>query len=71
MGFSRVFEYRNQERGIIVALGLPDIFHLLFSVGPVFRRQCLGLHSIPDRRLELDCNDGSYHALVLVELKVG
>ena len=71
MGLSRICEYRNQKGGLVVALGLPGIFHLLHSLGLVIRRQWLGRNGIPHRRLELDCNDGSDHALVLVKFKMG
>ena len=71
MGFSRIFEHTNQKGGIVVDLGQPDIFHLLYSLGPAVRRKWLGRHSIPDRRLELDCDDGPCRALVLDEFKMG
>jgi hypothetical protein len=71
MGLSRIFEYKNQKGGLVVALVLPDIFHLLYSLGPVIRRQWLGCDAISDRRLELGSDDGSDHALVLVKFALG
>ena len=70
MGLPCIFEYYNEKGSLEADLGLRSIFHLLHSMGPVFRRPGLGCENIPDRRLELACDDGAYYVLVLDKFKV-
>ena len=63
------FEYRNTKGGFVAGLGLRSIFHLLLPLAAVFCKPRLGCKNVPNRRLELVCDDGSYHNLVLDKFK--
>lgn len=71
MGLACIFEYCNEKGGFVVDLGVHGLFHLLHSLGPVFRKPGLGCKDISNRRLELVCDDGSCYGLVLDKFKVG
>ena len=51
-------------------MGLRGIFNILHSLAPIFREPRVGGENISNRRLELFCDDGSYHIMVLDKLKV-
>jgi len=70
MGFSCLFEHYNKKGGVEADLGLRGIYRLLYSLGYVFHWPGLGWKDIPDRRLELACDDGSDYVLVLDKSKV-
>ena len=71
MGLPGLFKYYDKKRGLVADYGLRCVFHLLHTLVSIFRKSRLGCENIPNRRLELVRNDGSYYVLVLVELKMG
>jgi hypothetical protein len=71
MGLPGIFEYHNEKGGIVAYFCQRCIFHLLHTLAPNFRKPRLDCENIPNRRLELVCDDGSSYVLVLVEFKLG
>ena len=70
MGFSCLFEHYNEKGSPVADLGMRGVFRLLCSLAPVFREPGLGWKDIPDRRLELACDDGPDYVLVLDKFTV-
>ena len=70
MDLPGLFEYRNKKECIVVDSGLRCVFHLLHTLALVDPGPSMGSTNIPDRRLDLVCDDGTDYVLVLVEFKV-
>ena len=71
LGLPGIFEYPDEEGGIAADSGLRCVFRLLHTLAPAAPGTGLGRTNIPDRRLELVCDDGPCYVLVRAEPEVG
>jgi hypothetical protein len=70
MGIFCIFEYHNEKGGFVADLDMRSVYHLLLSLAPVLCKSRLDWKDIPNRGLELVCDDGSYYILVLDKFKM-
>jgi hypothetical protein len=70
MGLPGIFEHLNQKGCLVADLCLRVVFYLLHTLASIVPGPGLGSTNLPDRRLELVCDDGSRYLLVLVGFAV-